>query len=72
MSARQAADLDPRIDQIATTLADSGTHTTPSLVPTPLDVQLRRASAPHPTTAHGWTERLNLPPLTHRTREERS
>lgn len=32
-------------------------------IPTPLDVQLRRVGARRPTTAHGWAERLNLPPL---------
>lgn len=32
--------------------------------PTPLDVQLHRVGARCPTTAHGWTEHLDLPPLT--------
>lgn len=40
------------------------THPTPVPVPTPLDVQLRRVPAARPTTAHGWTLRLDLPPLT--------
>ncbi|MFJ2297366.1 hypothetical protein [Oerskovia paurometabola] len=33
-------------------------------IPTPLDVQLHRVGARRPTTPHGWTERLDLPPLT--------
>lgn len=32
--------------------------------PAPLDVVMRRVGARRPTTAHGWTRRLDLAPLT--------